>query len=37
MDTATRVQILYEATCILHNANSFGKGMNPNYFLSSYG
>ena len=29
MDTATRVQILDETDCISHNANIFGKGMNP--------
>ena len=29
MDMPTWVQILAEALCILHSANTFGKGMNP--------
>ena len=29
MDTATRVQILDETDCILHNTNTLGKVMNP--------
>ena len=29
METVTQVQILDEAVCILHSANTIGKGMNP--------
>ena len=29
MDTVEQVQILDEAVCISHCANTFGKGMNP--------
>ena len=29
MDTATRVQILYEIDYISHCTNTLGKGMNP--------
>ena len=28
METVTRVQILGEADCILHSANTFKKGLN---------
>ena len=28
MDTATRVQILYETDCISHSTNTLGKGIN---------
>ena len=27
--TATQVQVLNEAACISHSANTLGKGMNP--------
>ena len=30
MDTANQVQIQDEAVCILHNANTLVKSMNPN-------
>ena len=33
MDMATRVQILDEAVCISHSANTLEKVMNPNILL----
>ena len=35
MNTATWVQILDEAVCISHIANTFGKGMNPTILSAS--
>ena len=32
---ATGVQILDEAVCILHSANTLGKGMNPTILSSA--
>ena len=37
MDTVTRVQIMDEAVCISHSANTFGKGMNPTILSSAIG
>ena len=37
MDTVTRVQLLDEAVCILHSANTLRKGMNPTILLSTIG
>ena len=37
MNTATRVQILDDAVCISHSANTLGKGMNPTILPQAVG
>ena len=37
MDMVMQIQTLDEIVCILHIANTLGKGMNPTIFPSSYG
>ena len=37
MDTVSQVQILDKAVCILRNANTLGKGMNPTILPSAMG
>ena len=37
MDMATRVQILKEAVCISHSANTLGKGIDQTVLLLAMG
>ena len=37
INTAIRVQILNEAVCILYNANTLEKGMNPTIVIPVIG
>ena len=37
VDTAARVQILNEAVCVSHSANTLGKSMNPTILPTAMG
>ena len=37
MDTVTQVQILNEAVCISHRANTIKKGITPTIFFPAMG